>query len=144
MFVIPGGSCLSLCHFHAPALGTVYAVPVKCSGRRPTLLQAPAWPDPAFRQVPGTGPRPGKRVGAAQLLGNGLVPGSVSQGLYLYFISQCLPLCFFVHFSLCLFLKMFYLFIHERHTERGRHRQREKQAPCKKPDVGLDPRALES
>ena len=28
----------------------------------------------------------------------------------------------------------------ERETERQRHRQREKQAPCRKPDVGLDPR----
>ena len=25
------------------------------------------------------------------------------------------------------------------HTERQRHRQREKQAPCKEPDAGLDP-----
>ena len=35
-----------------------------------------------------------------------------------------------------------YLFIHERHKERGRdtHRQREKQAPYREPDVGLDPR----
>ena len=31
------------------------------------------------------------------------------------------------------FFKRFYLFIHER------HRQREKQAPCREPDVGLDP-----
>ena len=34
----------------------------------------------------------------------------------------------------------FYEFIHERHRERRRHRQREKQAPCRKSDVGLDPR----
>ena len=26
-----------------------------------------------------------------------------------------------------------------RHTQRGRHRQREKQAPCWEPDAGLDP-----
>ena len=26
-----------------------------------------------------------------------------------------------------------------RDTERQRHRQREKQAPCREPDVGLDP-----
>ena len=26
------------------------------------------------------------------------------------------------------------------HTERGRPRQREKQAPCREPDAGLDPR----
>ena len=25
------------------------------------------------------------------------------------------------------------------HTQRQRHRQREKQAPCREPDVGLDP-----
>ena len=25
------------------------------------------------------------------------------------------------------------------HTERQRHRQREKQAPCREPDVGLNP-----
>ena len=31
-----------------------------------------------------------------------------------------------------------------RHRERQRHRQREKQAPCRKPDVGLDPRTLGS
>ena len=28
--------------------------------------------------------------------------------------------------------------------ERQRHRQREKQAPCREPDVGLDPRSLGS
>ena len=32
------------------------------------------------------------------------------------------------------------LFIHERHREKQRRRQREKQAPCGEPDVGLDPR----
>ena len=41
------------------------------------------------------------------------------------------------------FLKKFHLFIHERHRERERerqkHGQREKQAPCGKPDVGVDP-----
>ena len=34
----------------------------------------------------------------------------------------------------CLFFKRFYLFIHERQ----RHRQSEKQAPCREPNVGLD------
>ena len=40
------------------------------------------------------------------------------------------------------FFLRFYLFTHERHTqrERQRHRQREEQAPCREPDVGLDPR----
>ena len=37
-----------------------------------------------------------------------------------------------------IFFRRFYLFIHER------HRQREKQAPCREPDVGLDPRTPES
>ena len=36
----------------------------------------------------------------------------------------------------------FYLFIHERHTER--ERQRQKQAPCKEPNAGLDLRILGS
>ena len=43
----------------------------------------------------------------------------------------------------------FYLFIHERHTQRERerervrqrHRQREKQAPRREPDMGLDTRS---
>ena len=39
-----------------------------------------------------------------------------------------------------LFFKRFYLFIHERHIEKQRHRQREKQAPCREPDMGLNPR----
>ena len=39
------------------------------------------------------------------------------------------------------FFLRFYLFINERHThtEGQRHRQREKQAPCREPDEGLDP-----
>ena len=35
-----------------------------------------------------------------------------------------------------------YLFIHERHREKQRHRLREKQAPCGEPDVGLEDHAL--
>ena len=46
---------------------------------------------------------------------------------------------FFSLFFFFFFLR-FYLFIHERHRERQRHRQRAKQAPCREPDVGLDPR----
>ena len=38
------------------------------------------------------------------------------------------------------FLKIFYLFMRDTHKERQRHRQREKQAPFREPDVGLDPR----
>ena len=39
-----------------------------------------------------------------------------------------------------IFKKRFYVFIRERHTERQRHRRRKKQAPCREPDAGLDPR----
>ena len=43
--------------------------------------------------------------------------------------------------SLFSFLR-FYLFIHERHTQRERqnHRQRQKQAPCRESNMGLNPR----
>ena len=37
-------------------------------------------------------------------------------------------------------LTFVYLLIRDREKERQRHGQREKQAPCRKPDVGLDPR----
>ena len=37
------------------------------------------------------------------------------------------------------FFLRFYLFIHDGHTERQGHRQREKQAPFREPDAGLDP-----
>ena len=40
------------------------------------------------------------------------------------------------------FFLRFYLFMRDR--EGQRHRQREKQAPCGEPVVGLDPRTLES
>ena len=47
--------------------------------------------------------------------------------------------------ALFIFLKIFYLFTHERHRERGRHRrQRAKQALCGEPDAGLNPRTLGS
>ena len=36
------------------------------------------------------------------------------------------------------------LFMTDTHRERQRHRQRKKQAPCKEPDVGFDPRTLGS
>ena len=41
------------------------------------------------------------------------------------------------------FKDFIYLFMRdrERGRERQRHRQREKQAPCRKPDMGLDPRS---
>ena len=43
-----------------------------------------------------------------------------------------------------LFFLRFYLFIHERHRERQKHRQSKKQVPCREPDVGLDSRTLRS
>ena len=46
---------------------------------------------------------------------------------------------FFIFFFSFLF-KHFYLFIHEKYTGKQRPRQREKQAPCREPDAGLDPR----
>ena len=45
---------------------------------------------------------------------------------------------------LLLFFLIIYLFIHERQRGRQRHRQREQQAPCREPDMGLDPRTPES
>ena len=46
------------------------------------------------------------------------------------------------YFFKLLFFFRFYLFIHERHRDikRQRHSQREKQAPCREPNVGLNPR----
>ena len=38
------------------------------------------------------------------------------------------------------FFLRFYLFIHERKRERQRQRQGEKQAPCREPDMGINPR----
>ena len=63
--------------------------------------------------------------------------------------SHCIDVALFV-FLMLFFKKRFYLFIHEIHThtgkkrERQRHMQREKQAPCREPDVGLDPRTAGS
>ena len=52
-------------------------------------------------------------------------------------MSPCVVGFLFIYLSIYLF--RFYLFIHETHRERQRHTQREKQAPCREPDVGLDP-----
>ena len=38
------------------------------------------------------------------------------------------------------FFKVLFIYFWDTHTQRQRHRQREKQSPCRKPDVGLDPR----
>ena len=48
------------------------------------------------------------------------------------------------YLSLQFFFKIFkkdfiYLLVRDTHRERQRHGQREKQAPCREPDVGLDP-----
>ena len=37
-----------------------------------------------------------------------------------------------------------FIYVFMRNTERQGHRQRKKQAPCREPDVGLDPRILRS
>ena len=37
------------------------------------------------------------------------------------------------------FSKILFIYSWETHRERQRHRQKEKQAPCREPDVGLDP-----
>ena len=56
------------------------------------------------------------------------------------------PLSLLSSFENTYFFLRFYLFIHERHTERERQRQhqREKQAPCREPNAGLDPRTPRS
>ena len=44
-----------------------------------------------------------------------------------------------------IFLKDFiYLFMRDTERESQRHRQREKQAPCREPDVGLEPTTVGS
>ena len=40
---------------------------------------------------------------------------------------------------LILFKDFIYLFLRDTERERGRDTGREKQAPCREPDVGLDP-----
>ena len=61
-------------------------------------------------------------------------------GLSVYeVLGIVLRLLLLVWVCLCLFVFRFYLFIHERHRERQRHRLREKQAPCREPDMGLNP-----
>ena len=42
--------------------------------------------------------------------------------------------------SILFFLKILFIYPWETHKERQRHRQREKQAPCKEPNAGLNPR----
>ena len=45
------------------------------------------------------------------------------------------------NYLLFIFLKIFYLFIHEREREKQRHRQREKQGPRREPVARLYPRS---
>ena len=40
-----------------------------------------------------------------------------------------------------LFLKTLFIYSWERHPERQRHRQSDRQAPCRESDLGLDPRS---
>ena len=42
------------------------------------------------------------------------------------------------------FKDFIYLFMRDIYRERQTHRQREKQTPCREPDVGLDPGSLGS
>ena len=59
-----------------------------------------------------------------------------------FFLSIVMKSWIFKIFSILqfwFFVLRFYLFIHERHRETQRHRQREKQAPCREPNAGLDP-----
>ena len=56
------------------------------------------------------------------------------QAVHFYSISKKVFLVFFKDFI--------YLFM--RDPERQRHRQKERQAPCREPDVGLDSRTLGS
>ena len=61
------------------------------------------------------------------------------------FLILFLLVCSVPHHIICglfyfIFLR-FYLLSHERHRDRGSHRQREKQAPCKELGVGLDPKS---
>ena len=67
-----------------------------------------------------------------------LTPG-LSPLSFLKFIQSESVLKHHMQTTLRNFFKRFYLFVHERHTERQRLRQREKQALCGEPDAELDP-----
>ena len=54
-------------------------------------------------------------------------------------------LCMYCHGKISIFFKRFYLFIHERHTDRKAETQAEGEAgSCGEPDMGFDPRTLGS
>ena len=71
-----------------------------------------------------------------ELYTHGIVLYIVLWDLHFSHDTVILRLIWTVFFSF--FLKI--LFIHERHTDRKRqrHRQKEKQAPCREPNMGLD------
>ena len=57
-----------------------------------------------------------------------------------YIIMSIVPMCAFTIVHPSIFLKGFiYLFMRDTERERLRHRQREKQAPRREPNAGLDP-----
>ena len=45
----------------------------------------------------------------------------------------------FINYSRIFKKDFLFIYSWETHKDRQRHRQREKQAPCREPDVGLDP-----
>ena len=55
-------------------------------------------------------------------------------------ITRVLLKAFVIPMEFLFFKDYIYLFIRDTERVRQRHRQREKQAPCREPDVGLDPR----
>ena len=63
---------------------------------------------------------------------------NVLEKLFIHLFLPSLSLSAVAINGISFFLKI-YFFIHER--QRERHRQRDKQAPCREPNVGLDPRA---
>ena len=61
------------------------------------------------------------------------------------FLKEYCRLCWTYFLIQRLFFKDFiYLFMRDTQRGRQRHRQREKQTPCRKPDVGFDPRTPRS
>ena len=80
----------------------------------------------------------------ASLAGQSLTPALIArEALHkaLFRLASFHPkgLLFFLSYpqQLFFFLRFYFLFI-QRERDWQRHRQREKQAPCRKPDVGLD------